>query len=167
MLYLQVDGAVAQLGERLTGSQKVEGPNPSSSTNETNKAHDTLNYLSTTRNSNTQLVVPLHRLIEGFLLSCKVENKSPATISFYKKILDKFQWYLHKFGIETIDATAIRRFLNKAIVYMFLDTGLRLSELANLQMTDINMEQGIIKVVGKGDKERLVRWPAPIDYTTF
>jgi len=30
-------------------------------------------------------------LIEGFLLSCKVENKSPATISFYKNILDKFQ----------------------------------------------------------------------------
>jgi hypothetical protein len=25
-------------------------------------------------------------LIEGFLLSCKVENKSTATISFYKSI---------------------------------------------------------------------------------
>ena len=48
-------------------------------------------------------------MIEGFLLSCKVENKSPATISFYKNILDKFQWYLQKFGIETIDATAIIR----------------------------------------------------------
>jgi len=30
-------------------------------------------------------------LIEGFLLSCKIENKSPATISFYKDILSKFQ----------------------------------------------------------------------------
>jgi len=50
-------------------------------------------------------------LIEGFLLSCKVENKSPATISFYKNILDKFQWYLEKFAIDTIDATAIRSFL--------------------------------------------------------
>jgi len=40
---------------------------------------------------------------------------------------------------------------------MFLDTGLRLSELANLNMSDINMEQGIIKVVGKGNKERPVR----------
>ena len=245
LLYLLSFGAVAQLGERLTGSQKVEGPNPSSSTKKTNKASDTSNYLSTTHNSNTQLAVPLHRLIEGFLLSCKVENKSPATISFYKNILDKFQWYLHKFGIETIDATAIRSFLcylkestsrwdskntranrpvcaytvdryytglsalfrwaldegmidtnpmatirkprfqrkiikglepdichkflgsfngksldsyrNKAIVYMFLDTGLRLSELTGLKMSDINMEQGIIKVVGKGDKERLVR----------
>jgi len=33
-------------------------------------------------------------LIEGFLLSCRVENKSPATVSFYKNILDKFQWFL-------------------------------------------------------------------------
>jgi site-specific recombinase XerD len=184
-------------------------------------------------------------LIEGFLLSCKVENKSPATISFYKNILEKFQWFLGKCGIETIDATAIRQFLsylkdspnrwdstnkranrpvcaytvdryytglsalfrwatiegmvesnpmatikkprfqhkiikglepevcqkligcfngksiehyrNKAIVYMFLDTGLRLSELANLKMSDINVERGIIRVIGKGDKERLVR----------
>jgi len=50
-------------------------------------------------------------LIEGFLLSCKVENKSPTTISFYKNILDKFQWYLGKYGIETIDTTSIRQFL--------------------------------------------------------
>jgi len=32
-------------------------------------------------------------LIEGFLLSCKVENKSPATVSFYKNILERFQCF--------------------------------------------------------------------------
>ena len=215
------------------------------STKRTNKASDTANYLSTAHNYNTQLAVPLHRLIAGFLLSCKVENKSSATISFYKNILDKFQWFLNKYGIDEMNAMTIRKFLgylkdspnrwdsknkranrpvcaytvdryytglsalfrwaldegmidtnpmvtirkprfqrkiikglepevchkflgsfngksldkyrNKAIVYMFLDTGLRLAELANLKLSDINMEQGIIKVVGKGDKERLVR----------
>ena len=95
----------------MTGSQKVEGPNPSSSTKKTNKANDTANYLSTTHNSNTQLAVPLHRLIEGFLLSCKVENKSLSTISFYKNILDKFQWFFNKYGIDEINVMAIRRFL--------------------------------------------------------
>jgi site-specific recombinase XerD len=50
-------------------------------------------------------------LIEGFVLSCKVENTSPATISFYKNNLDKFQWFLNKFGIDTIEATTIRKFL--------------------------------------------------------
>ena len=50
-------------------------------------------------------------LIDGFLLSCRVENKSPKTVSFYMNILNKFQWYLGKFKIENIDATAIRGFL--------------------------------------------------------
>jgi site-specific recombinase XerD len=50
-------------------------------------------------------------LIEGFLLSCRVENKSPATVSFYKNILDKFQWFLNKYGIDTIDPITIRSFL--------------------------------------------------------
>ncbi len=40
---------------------------------------------------------------------------------------------------------------------MFLDTALRLSELANLKLSDINVEKGIIKIIGKSSKERLVR----------
>ncbi len=40
---------------------------------------------------------------------------------------------------------------------MFLDTGLRLSELANLTMSDIDFERGIIKTNGKGSKERFAR----------
>jgi len=94
-----------------TGSQKVEGSNPSSSTKRANTANPTLIHLSTGPNSYTQLAIPLDRLIKGFLLSCKVENKSPATISFYQNILDKFQWFLGKYGIESIDATTIRQFL--------------------------------------------------------
>jgi site-specific recombinase XerD len=50
-------------------------------------------------------------LIERFLLSCRVEDKSPKTLSFYKNNLDEFRWYMDKFGIETIDATTIRSFL--------------------------------------------------------
>jgi integrase/recombinase XerC len=34
---------------------------------------------------------------------------------------------------------------------------MRLSELANLKLSDINLEKNIIKITGKGDKERLVR----------
>ncbi len=82
-----------------------------SSTIKPSKAKTSLSHLLTRSNSYTQLAIPLHRLIEGFVLSCKVENKSPKTISFYKNNLDKFVWFLNKFGIDTIDATTIRSFL--------------------------------------------------------
>ena len=35
-------------------------------------------------------------------------------------------------------------------------TGLRVSELVSLQLTQINLQQGVLRVTGKGNKERLV-----------
>lgn len=35
-------------------------------------------------------------------------------------------------------------------------TGLRVSELVNLQLSQLNLRQGLLRVVGKGNKERLV-----------
>src|SRR4030043_487662 len=38
----------------------------------------------------------------------------------------------------------------------FLDTGLRVSELVNIKMDDLNRSEGILRVMGKGSKEREV-----------
>jgi len=46
---------------------------------------------------------------------------------------------------------------NRAIILMLLDSGLRLSELANIKLQDIDIENGWVKVMGKGNKERVVR----------
>ena len=46
---------------------------------------------------------------------------------------------------------------NKAIILVFLDTGLRANELSSMLLTDIERERGRIHVVGKGAKERVVR----------
>jgi site-specific recombinase XerD len=46
---------------------------------------------------------------------------------------------------------------NKAIILVMFDSGLRLSELANIKIDDIDTDRGWIKVKGKGDKERIVR----------
>jgi integrase/recombinase XerC len=46
---------------------------------------------------------------------------------------------------------------NKAIILMLLDTGLRIGELANIKLNEIDTERGWIKVKGKGAKERVVR----------
>lgn len=46
---------------------------------------------------------------------------------------------------------------NKAIVLMLLDTGLRVSEIGNINLGDIDTGRGWVKVTGKGAKERVVR----------
>ena len=45
---------------------------------------------------------------------------------------------------------------NTAMVALFLDTGLRLSELSNLKEDDVHMDDRYIKVMGKGSKERML-----------
>jgi len=35
-------------------------------------------------------------------------------------------------------------------------TGVRVSELINLKMSQINLNQGVLRIVGKGDRERLI-----------
>jgi len=46
---------------------------------------------------------------------------------------------------------------NRALILMLLDSGVRLSELVSMKINDIDSEKGYIKVLGKGNKERLVR----------
>lgn len=44
----------------------------------------------------------------------------------------------------------------RALIEVFYSTGCRLSELANMKKSDINMQAMNLKVVGKGNKERVV-----------
>lgn len=45
---------------------------------------------------------------------------------------------------------------NQTIFMLLLDTGLRIGELINLKMEDVHMNEGFLKVMGKGMKERIV-----------
>ena len=45
---------------------------------------------------------------------------------------------------------------NRAILELLYSSGLRISELAGLRLSDIDLKRGLLKVVGKGSKERLV-----------
>ncbi len=46
--------------------------------------------------------------------------------------------------------------LDRALTEMLYAAGLRVSELANLKITDVNIEQSYVRCLGKGSKERLV-----------
>jgi integrase/recombinase XerD len=45
---------------------------------------------------------------------------------------------------------------DRAMLEILYSTGLRVSELLNLRMTDVDMRVGCVRCIGKGDKERLV-----------
>lgn len=46
---------------------------------------------------------------------------------------------------------------NRVIILVLFDSGVRLSELVGMKISDIDNEKGHIKVLGKGNKERVVR----------
>ncbi len=45
---------------------------------------------------------------------------------------------------------------DRAMLELLYATGLRVSELVNLEITDISLAQGVLRVTGKGNKERMV-----------
>jgi integrase/recombinase XerD len=58
--------------------------------------------------------------------------------------------------IEAIDLSKPEGERNRAILETMYSCGLRVSELVNLRISSLYPDLGFIKVIGKGDKERLV-----------
>jgi integrase/recombinase XerD len=58
--------------------------------------------------------------------------------------------------IESIDATTPRGKRDRAMLELGYGCGLRVSELVNLELHQVNLEAGVVIVFGKGSKERMV-----------
>jgi integrase/recombinase XerD len=58
--------------------------------------------------------------------------------------------------IEQIDLSKPDGTRNKAMLETLYCCGLRVSELVGLKITDVNFEEGYIRVIGKGNKQRIV-----------
>lgn len=58
--------------------------------------------------------------------------------------------------INSLDVNTPVEIRNKAMIVITYSCGLRASELINLDLSDLIFSQGLIKVFGKGSKERLI-----------
>ena len=58
--------------------------------------------------------------------------------------------------LEAVDLSEPQGHRNRAIIEVLYACGLRVSELVNMRISNLFLDQGFIKVLGKNDKERLV-----------
>lgn len=58
--------------------------------------------------------------------------------------------------IGSIDGSTLKGVRDKAILELLYSCGLRVSELTSLKLSDLFFGEGYLRVVGKGDKQRLV-----------
>ncbi len=85
--------------------------------------------------------------------SPKIGLKLPETLSLYE--IEQL--------INVINLNSNQGNRNRAIIETLYSCGLRVSELTNLRLSNINFQESYLKIIGKGEKERL----APIGSTAL
>lgn len=101
--------------------------------------------------------------IKAFYRYCLLENltkKDPTTLldapKLKRSLPDTLSFEEIEQMIASIDLSKAEGGRNKAILETMYSCGLRVSELVNLKISQLYLDVGFIRVLGKGDKERLV-----------
>lgn len=94
-----------------------------------------------------------------YLKKRKFIDINPASVLIFPKRAKNLPYFVTETdmeklleGAKTIDISI----LDKAIMELFYSTGIRLTELINLKIQNINFQSKTIKVLGKGSKERII-----------
>ena len=58
--------------------------------------------------------------------------------------------------LETPDLNKINGYRDRTMLELLYATGMRVSELIHLELENVNLIMGFVRVFGKGDKERIV-----------
>jgi len=114
------------------------------------------NYKANSINRNLSTI----RSFYNFLISVKKTDNNPfslvSSVKTEKKLPNYFKYEEFIQMLETLDDNTNLNTRNLLILELLLATGLRVSELVNIKMQDINIQEREIKVFGKGKKERIV-----------
>jgi integrase/recombinase XerD len=118
-----------------------------------------LNDLGLSATSQARILSGIKAFFE-YLFIEKIIITDPTELISSPRITRKLPETLHLHEIEAmmanIDLSTPEGPRNKAIIEVMYSCGLRVSELTNLKISDCLFSEGFIRVVGKGNKMRLV-----------
>ena len=121
-------------------------------------AHETLDGIS--KRSNARRVIALRQFYEYLVKNNYVEF-NPFIIISTPKVDKKLPEFMYLEEINNLFELNSQRkdFLmhrDQAIIELLFSSGLRVSELVNLTLQDLNLKERMMRIVGKGNKERIV-----------
>jgi len=91
---------------------------------------------------------------EGFIEINSARELKPPKIS--KKVISTLSDDEIMSLLKTFNSSNPFEARNRTIFMLLLDTGIRIGELINLKIEDVHLNEGFLKVLGKGKKERIV-----------
>lgn len=109
--------------------------------------------------SQARIISGLKQFFGYLLLENEIKN-DPSELLELPKIGRKLPEFLSideiDLLIDSVDLSKNEGHRNRAILETLYSCGLRVSELVNLRFSDLFFDEGFIRVIGKGNKERLV-----------
>lgn len=109
--------------------------------------------------SSARLLSAMRRLFQ-YLYREKLRSDDPTALLSSPKLPQRLPKDLTEAQVGALlQAPSVEQPLelrDKAMLEVLYATGLRVSELVGLTMSDISLRQGVVRVIGKGNKERLV-----------
>jgi len=118
-----------------------------------------LNELGMLASTQARIISSLKAFFSYLLLEDLIQNDPSALIDAPKlnrKLPDTLNIYEINNLIDAIDASKPEGMRNKAIIEVLYGCGLRVSELTDLKISNIYPQIEFVKIIGKGNKERLV-----------
>lgn len=121
-----------------------------------------LNYLYEKKYTNKTISRHISSLRSFFkyLLKKKIINNNPMTLISNPKIEKKLPKFVPYHELEQIlnvfDTNTSLDYRNSLILELLYSTGIRVGELVNIKIKDIELNKKEIRILGKGNKERIV-----------
>ncbi len=118
-----------------------------------------ISELGMTASSQSRIISGIKNFYK-YCLQEKIANKDPTALLEAPKLKRSLPDVLSFDEIESIiaaiDVSTPNGVRNKAVIETLYSCGLRVTELVNLKISCLYFDVGFIRVIGKGDKERLV-----------